>query len=210
MSAARRSELARLCRDADLYAIEDRVYSFLVDEEPLAALLPDRSIVVDSMSKRMAPGLTLGFLVAPPDLVEKLVVAVRAGAWPAQGFPFAANLAWMADGTVGRILAAKRADASARQALARRHLADYALRGDARAYHVWVELPETWRAELFAGVAARRGIALTPSAAFTIGAGHAPNAVRLALASPGIETLDAALASLRALIRSGPESASFD
>lgn len=48
----------------------------------------------------------------------------------------------------------------------------------------------------------RRGIAVTPAAAFTVGPGHAPNAVRLALASP---PPSAALDMLAALARATPE-----
>jgi len=41
--------------------------------------------------------------------------------------------------------------------------------------------------------AARRDIALTPSTTFAITSGHAPNAVRLALAAPTMDQLDVGL-----------------
>ena len=47
---------------------------------------------------------------------------------------------------------------------------------------------------------------MTPSSAFTVGHGHAPNAVRLALASPPIERLREALLTLGWLLRAGAES----
>jgi DNA-binding transcriptional MocR family regulator len=41
---------------------------------------------------------------------------------------------------------------------------------------------------------------LTPSTAFAVTAGHAPNAVRLALAAPTMDQLDAGLRTLAALL----------
>ncbi len=75
-------------------------------------------------------------------------------------------------------------DAAARQALVRDRLAGFSLRGDPRSYHLWFELPEGWRAETFVAAAWRRGVAVMPAAPFAAGPRHAPNAVRLAPASP--------------------------
>ncbi len=58
--------------------------------------------------------------------------------------------------------------------------------------------------------AACRGIAVTPAAAFAVGAGHAPNAVRLALASPPLPVLAAALGTLAALARRDPDDAGVE
>lgn len=199
MSAGRRMAIAALLEQLELMAIEDAVYSFLTDEEPLAARAPGRTILVDSLSKRIAPGLTLGFLAAPRSLGERAAAAVRSGGWSAAGFPLAAGLQMMRDGTAGRLAAAKRADAAARQAVVRAGLDGLAYRGDPRAYHLWLEVPDAWRAEAFAAAAARRGIAVTPGSAFAVVPGHAPNAVRLALASPTLAALAEAVSTLRRL-----------
>ena len=45
-----------------------------------------------------------------------------------------------------------------------------------------------------------REIALTPSTTFAVAPGHAPNAVRLALAAPAMEQLDAALRMLAGML----------
>src|SRR3954462_11604763 len=66
MPQARRADLLRVVEKLDLPVIEDTVYAFLDDELPLAAIAPDRCIVLDSLSKKVAPGLALGFIVAPP------------------------------------------------------------------------------------------------------------------------------------------------
>jgi DNA-binding transcriptional MocR family regulator len=211
MPEQRRAELADALRELDVFAIEDTIYSFLRDElTPLAGLAPDRTVLVDSLSKRLAPGLTLGFAVTPAGVTHRVAAALRSGGWSAGRFALDAATGWMTDGTAATIEQAKRRDAAARQEIARRQLAGFAVRADPRAYHSWWQLPEPWRAETFVAAAARRGIAVTPAAAFAVGPGHAPNAVRLALASPPTDTLSAALDVLAALARGTPEDAGIE
>ncbi|MEI9983309.1 MAG: GntR family transcriptional regulator [Aliidongia sp.] len=66
-----RADLLRVVEKLDLPIIEDNVYGFLDDEPPLAALAPDACIVIDSLSKKVAPGLTLGFIVPPQRCVKQ-------------------------------------------------------------------------------------------------------------------------------------------
>jgi DNA-binding transcriptional MocR family regulator len=208
---ARRAALADLVDELDLPVIEDGIYGFLApDEVPLAALAPDRVVLVDSLSKRLAPGLTLGFAAAPPALTNRLATALRSGGWTAAGFPLHAATGWIENGTVDQIVTAKRLDAEVRQRIVAERLAGFAVTADPRAYHCWWELPEQWRAETFVAAAARQGIAVTPAAAFTTGTGHAPNALRLALGTPTPAALAAALDTLAALAHRTPEDASLD
>jgi DNA-binding transcriptional MocR family regulator len=208
MPPRRRADLAETLALLDCYAIEDAVYAFLrEDPAPLAAHAPDRAIFVDSLSKRVAPGLTLGFAVAPPALAEPLATAIASGGWTAGGFALAAATGWMADGTARSLTEAKRTDAAVRQELVSARLAGFTIRADPVSYHCWWELPRQWRADTFVAAAVRLGIALTPAAAFAVGSGQAPSAVRVALASPPLDALAAALDSLAALGRSTPEHA---
>jgi DNA-binding transcriptional MocR family regulator len=205
MPVARRRELGEVLAELDVPAIEDRIYSFLRDDPPpLAAFAPERTIVVDSLSKRVAPGCSLGFVVPPTARHQRVRAAIRAGGWLAQSFAVEAATRWMAEGVVAEIERAKRLDAAHRQALAAERLAGFTVRADPAAYHCWWELPPLWRAETFVAAAARRGIAVTPAASFAAGAGHAPSAVRLALATPSLDTLAAALDVLAALGRGAP------
>jgi DNA-binding transcriptional MocR family regulator len=205
MGPARRSDLADCLRRTGLPAIEDAVYSFLVDAHPLAGLAPDRVILVDSLSKRVMPALTVGLIAAPPSLTDRLAASVRQGAWTALGLSLAAGMHWMAGGSAAALAEAKRRDAAARQVLARAALSDLRVVGDPNAYHLWLELPETWRAEAYAAAALRQGIALLPASAFAVHPGHAPNAVRLALATPSRDDLDGALRRLRRLAFAGDD-----
>ncbi|MDX3521101.1 PLP-dependent aminotransferase family protein [Streptomyces scabiei] len=243
MGDVRRSELAAVLRVLDLPVIEDRIWSFLIGGDcgaeggdaggsevegsevgalpPLAAYAPERVFVVDGLSKRVAPGLTAGFLVVPRGRAEGAADAVRSGGWAAGRFALEAGVRWLGDGTVGRLVAAKRADAAARQRLVAEELAGFAVRGDPRAYYAWWELPEPWRADTFCAAAAQRGVAVTPGSAFAVpavgaGAGRAEreagapaavsasDCVRLGLASVPPPELAGALRTLAEVAGGGP------
>ncbi|MFM9539421.1 PLP-dependent aminotransferase family protein [Streptomyces turgidiscabies] len=211
MGEQRKHELAGVVRELGVPVVEDRIWSFLAGSEtaaagePLAALVPELAHVVDGLSKRVAPGLTVGFLVVPPDRAEAVATAVRSGGWSAGRFALEAGVRWVEDGTVTRLVAAKRADAARRQRLLARELADFggAVRSDPRAYYAWWELPASWRADTFTAAAAAHGIAITPGNAFAVGPQRVSDAVRLGLASVPEGVLVRALGTLAAIARRG-------
>jgi DNA-binding transcriptional MocR family regulator len=206
MSPGRRADVVTALQDCGLYAIEDGVYSFLFDEPPLAALDPSRTILVDSLTKFVA----LGVIVSPPKLRQAIGSAIRSGAWGTYGLAFAIASHFMRDETAGRLAKARRKDAAKRQAIAREVLDGMRVRGDPRAYHLWLELPDSWRADAYVAAAARARIAITPASAFAVGGGHAPNAVRIALASPPLDVLAQALRTLRHLAESGSDELAME
>src|SRR5262249_42704943 len=193
-------DLVRVAEKLDLPIIEDNVYGFLDDEPPLAALAPDACIVLDSLSKKVAPGLAVGFIVPPPRLRESGMTSVRSGGWTASGFAFAAAQRMMADGTVAELTRLKRLDARVRQKLAVDRLSGFEIQTNEKSYHLWLTLPAHWRSQTFVAAAAKRDIALTPSTTFAATPGHAPNAVRLGLGAAAMDQLDAALRTLAAML----------
>ncbi|MGY2920997.1 DNA-binding transcriptional MocR family regulator [Bradyrhizobium sp. USDA 3262] len=205
MPPERRADLLRVVEKLGLVVIEDGVYGFLDDEAPLAALAPDSCIMLDSLSKKVAPGLALGFIVSPPRLRESIMAAVRSGGWTASGYAFAAGQRLMADGTAAELSRLKRIDAGRRQLLAAKHLADFEIQTNPKSYHLWLTLPPHWRSQTLVAAAARRDIALTPSTTFAATPGHAPNAVRLALAAPPMEQLDLGLRTLAGMLSATEE-----
>jgi DNA-binding transcriptional MocR family regulator len=202
MPPARRAELAAVLTERDLPCVEDTIYAFLrAGPPPLASWARERTLLVDGLSKRLAPGLSVGIVVPPPAYAGRVAAALRSGGWTATGFALDATARAMSSGAVAEIEAAKRVDAARRQDLVRERLA---VRADPAAYHCWWELPAPWRAETFVAAAARLGIAVTPAAAFAVSPAHAPDAVRLALAAPPLPVLARALDRLAALARGAP------
>lgn len=201
------AEIAEILRKHDLAAIEDAVYSFLLGKRlPLAAHASERTILIESLSKRVSPGLTLGFIVAPAGpRFEKIATAIRLGAWTPTGFALEFGHRWLRTNVVSELEEAKRRDAIKRQKIASRELNGLSLIRDERSYHLWLELPDRWRAETFVSAAARRGIAVTPAATFAVVPGHAPNAVRLALASPAMDDLSRALRTIATICNGEPD-----
>ncbi|MFD5417283.1 PLP-dependent aminotransferase family protein [Streptomyces sp. NPDC127069] len=206
LAPERREALADTVDRLGLPLVEDAIWSFLrPGAAPLAALAPEWTVLVDSLSKRAAPGLTTGWALVPARLRASVTAALRSGGWTPSGFALEAAVRWIGDGTLAAIEAAKRTDAAERQRLARRILAGQALRSDPCSYYVWWELPPAWRAETFVAAAARQGIAVTPAAAFAVDGRTSPSAVRVGLASPPLPVLAGALETLARTAAGTPE-----
>ncbi|NUP30518.1 MAG: PLP-dependent aminotransferase family protein [Streptomycetaceae bacterium] len=82
LSAERRARILEICRRADLLIVEDNPYGLLgFDGDPMRALRADDSdgvVYLGSFSKTFAPGLRVGWAVAPHAVREKLVLAAEA------------------------------------------------------------------------------------------------------------------------------------
>ncbi|MHB8779987.1 MAG: aminotransferase-like domain-containing protein, partial [Candidatus Geothermincolia bacterium] len=75
----RRGQLVDLARRYDLLIIEDNPYGLLrFDGEllpPLKALAPDRVVYLGTISKILSAGMRVGWVAAPPPILEKLLLA---------------------------------------------------------------------------------------------------------------------------------------
>ena len=78
----RRREIARLIRKHNVLLVEDDPYSDLryrgEPVPPIKALAPDHVLYISTLSKTFAPGLRIGFAVAPP-LIRRWMVLVKQG-----------------------------------------------------------------------------------------------------------------------------------
>jgi len=207
MSPRRREEVAAVVRRHDLQVIEDDVHGLLAGEPaaPLAAHVPEAAVYIASTSKLLAGGLRVAFLAAPPALIERLRFSVSASLWalPALNVEVAAR--WIADGTADAVTERKRAEAAARQDLARRLLPVGHIRSAPRSYFLWLELPRPWRADRFVRAARAEGVAVAPAEAFAVDPAAAPAAVRVSLSATR-ERADLAegLRALAGMIERGP------
>ncbi|URI05817.1 PLP-dependent aminotransferase family protein [Aquincola tertiaricarbonis] len=198
MSATRRRQLAALARRHGLLVIEDAAYAFLAPEAPppLATWLPEATVYVSGFSKSLATGLRVGFVAAPAAWVPRLQRAIRATTWNTPGVMTAIALGWLADGTVARLEADKRADAAMRQQLAAQALRGLRVQSHPSSYFVWLPLPEGARADRVAAALLKDGISVSTAEPFAAAA-PVPHALRLALGSVALDELRKALARVR-------------
>jgi 2-aminoadipate transaminase len=73
----RRIQLVEIARKYDLLIVEDDPYGALryegEDITPIAQLAPERTLYLGTFSKTLTPGLRLGWVVAPTEIIARLV-----------------------------------------------------------------------------------------------------------------------------------------
>ncbi|MCM1969603.1 PLP-dependent aminotransferase family protein [Streptomyces sp. G1] len=198
MSATDRSHLITIARQYGALIIEDASYAYLVEAPPppLAATAPDITVYVSGVSKSVATGLRIGFVVAPPSVVPSVERAIRVTTWNTPALTTAIACRWLEDGTVDHLEAQKRADAQTRQALARQELAGLPLIGHPSSYFTWLPLPDDARADRLTATLARHRISVSTAEPFTTSL-RTPQAIRLALGSTDLDSLLSTLRTVR-------------
>lgn len=201
MSARRRRELVALARRHGLILIEDAAYAFLAKEAPppLAALAPETTVHVSSVSKSVATGLRVGFVCAPTEWVAKIERAIRATTWNTPATMTAIACGWLEDGTVARLEDEKRRDATRRQGIAANALGRLKRISHPSSYFVWLPLAQEVRADAIATALMRERIAVSTAAPFSTSA-HVPHAIRLALGSVELATLERSLQTVARVV----------
>ena len=120
MPVARRQALVEIAARYEVALVEDDVYGFLPADPlpPLAALAPSIAYYITSTSKSMAPGLRVGYVVAPETRVERVAGVIRASTWLVA--PLLAELAseWIERGEADAMVGWKREETLARHAAA--------------------------------------------------------------------------------------------
>jgi len=210
MSDERRREIADVAREHGVLIVEDDVHGRIPHRapRPLSAFAPERAVYLTGTSKALAPGLRVGFIVAPEALVGRIAAAIRGTTWMAAPLMAEIAAAWIRDGTAEAILRRKRSEAASRQRLAGQVIGRFVDRAQPTAYHVWLSLPRPWRGEAFAEAARRKGVGVTPASAFAVGRAGAPDAVRVCLgAARDRAELERGLRVLADLLAASPEPA---
>lgn len=183
MSLARRKAIVACAEKLGAYVIEDDSYGHLSgDETPtVASLAPERCIYVCGTSKSIAPGLRIGFMHAPLAIMGRLCDGLHATSWTSPSLMGEIAAVLIGEGVAAEFVAMHRREALERLALARQILSDPALPPACPTYHLWLPLPEPWRAEEFAAEARLRGVLVSPADYFAVDRSPTPHAIRISL-----------------------------
>ena len=149
MSLARRERIVAIARRHDAIIVEEDVW--LAPYRRAAAARharPERVCYVTGLSKTVAPGLRIGYLMLPSRLRERLAEAEHRTSWYVS--PLAATIAarWLSDGTAQKRLARQRRELAARHEIVRERLAGLDWHGGPYCPHVWLNLQRRQADEL--------------------------------------------------------------
>ena len=210
MSEARRAALVAAAAELNLPLVEDNPYGDLWFDNPppapLTARNPDGCIYMGSFSKVLAPGLRVGFIVAPKSVYGKLTQAKQAADLHSPSFNQRVVAEVMKDGFLASHIPTIRA-----MYKVQRDVMLVALEREMEGLGVtwtrpvggmflWVTLPKGMDAQVLLGHAVERGMAFVPGAPFYADEAET-NTLRLSYVTVSPEQINQGIAALGAAIR---------
>ena len=210
MSESRRAALSQAAREAGLPIVEDNPYGDLWFDSPppapLTARNPEGGIYMGSFSKTLAPGLRLGFLVAPKALYPKLLQAKQAADLHTPSFNQRLVAEVLKDGFIDRhvptIRALYKSQCEAMLAALDRELSGTGIEWNkpTGGMFLWLTLPGHMNAVDLLPLAVDRNVAFVPGAAFYAdNAEH--NTLRLSFVTASVEQINIGIAALAAVLK---------
>lgn len=217
MGEARRQALVRSAAALGLPIVEDNPYGDLWFDQPpplpLTARNPDGCIYLGSFSKVLAPGLRLGFLVAPAAVYPKLLQAKQAADLHSPGFNQRMIAEVMQDGFLGRhvptIRALYKAQRDAMLAALEREMpnAQQSDPDDRVSWNtpqggmfLWLRLPRGMDAVALLPRAVDKGVAFVPGMPFFADQPD-PRCLRLSFVTASVAEIDRGIAALAQAVR---------
>ncbi|VTU37421.1 2-aminoadipate transaminase [Variovorax sp. PBL-H6] len=210
MTEARRAAVSAVAAEAGLPIVEDNPYGDLWFDEapplPLTARNPEGCIYLGSFSKVLAPGLRLGFLVAPKAIFPKLLQAKQAADLHSPTFNQRVVAEVMKEGFLERhvptIRALYKRQRDAMLAALEREMQGLGVSFNkpAGGMFLWLRLPEGMNAVALLPKAVERGVAFVPGMPFYAGAGDV-RTLRLSFVTASVEEIDTAITALAGAVR---------
>jgi GntR family transcriptional regulator/MocR family aminotransferase len=208
LAPERRQALLAWAAEHDATIVEDDYDAeFRYDREPvgtLQGLAPERVATLGSVSKSLAPGLRLGWVVCPPRLVETIADEKRIDDRASPVLDQLALAALIESGRYDRHLRRMRGVyASRREALMNalaRHAPDLELRGLAAGFHVLVMLPDGVTEEDVVNAARERSVGVYGLRDNTFGEKRWPPALVMGFGNVGEGAIEKGIESIADLL----------
>jgi len=210
MTEARRAALSRRAMELGVPLVEDNPYGDLWFDTPppapLTARNPEGCVYLGSFSKVLAPGLRLGFIVAPPALYPKLLQAKQAADLHSPSFNQRMVSEVIKDGFLDRhvptIRALYKSQRDAMLSALKREMKglDVTWNTPAGGMFLWARLPEGVSAVALLPKAVDKGVAFVPGSAFYAGEGD-PRSIRLSFVTATADQIETGIAALATAIR---------
>ena len=210
MSEARRAALSARARELGLPIVEDNPYGDLWFDTPppppLTARNPEGCVYLGSFSKILAPGLRLGFMVAPSALYPKLLQAKQAADLHSPSFN--QRMVWqvMQGGFLARHVPTIRERYKAQRDAMLSALAhemqglDVSWNQPQGGMFLWARLPAGIDAVAFLDKAVAKGVAYVPGLPFFAEGGDT-RSLRLSFVTPSTDEIRTGVSALAAAIR---------
>ena len=207
LSADRRPKILEICKREHILIIEDNPYGLLYFEKPvpqaLRAVEEDGVVYLGSFSKILAPGFRVGYVLAPPAIRDKMVLAQESALLCPSSFTqmmiseYLANADWKGQIDTFRGVYRERKDA----ALAAMHeyLPDLHTTRPDGGFYLWVTLPEGVDSKAMLPLAVKELVAYTPGTAF-YGDGTGQNKLRVCYSYPTPENIKVGIKRLANVI----------
>lgn len=210
MNEAARQAFTQQAQQLGLNFVEDNPYGDLWFEAPppasLTSRLPEQGIYLGSFSKVLAPGLRLGYMVAPKPLFDKLMYVKMACDLHTPSFTQRITYEVIKDGFLDQHIPTIRAlyqeKRDAMLAALQREMAglDVHWTHPMGGMFLWLDLPEQINTLDMLPKATARHVAYVPGSAFY--AGSSPqNQMRLSYVTATVEQINTAIAALAATIK---------
>lgn len=203
MSSACRHMIAETAREWDLLIIEDAINSLLAAKPPtpVAALAPERTIFLLSLSKTILPALRLAYLQAPERWAKSLEQTLYHLNLSQSALLLELATRLVLSGKLESLLANRRAGSIRRNRLADKILKGYTLLGSAECLSRWLLLPGSVTGQDFEAMALQKGVSVYGCHRFAVGKEPPAPAARIAVCVPNtLEELERGLLILKGLL----------
>ncbi len=207
LAKSRRAKILELCRKNHILVIEDNPYGLLFFDKPvpdaLRSMDEEGIVYLGSFSKILAPGFRVGYVLAPPAIRDKLVLANESAILCPSSFSqmmissYLEHADWKGQVETFRGVYRERRDAAL--SAMEEHLPQLETTQPDGGFYLWVTLPDGLDSKAMLPLAVKELVAYTPGTAF-YGDGAGNNKLRICYSYPTPDRINLGIKRLSTVI----------